>query len=595
MATRYNPYAMDANLSAGISNLTRALIGSAQDDAAIARGKASMAQAGASNALTRLRNEQTRGEANKNKFFNSYTGGLDKALGDANIVKSLFGNFGLPESEYVEKDVAFDDPLVTPKEGVSPGLAQAFYGSLDKPVPFKGNVPIEYNPEAMKGLVRTLFGNTLANPQQASEMGINLQEMGMNKIARDLILNSDQSATAMAKALLGDPSGKYDEAGSARYEVDEKNKTEIEKQKLKGKTDVKVAEIGAETDQIIAKGNFSNKIDLKKLDLKSRELIEAKRLEAENIYKRWEANELNKTNLKINDEKLALEEKIEKLKLQASKANNREKLRLEEKMKKLEIESKEKVEKMKNLTVRWKFRNQPITATFKPGEKIIWDPVTGARLGYEPNEDGLYITDGGRDPNKLRVTIGKKDVWIPKEDAEALNVTQNEKGQYIIKGAGYPEDQKKEQDVVEGFNDTFSEDFMMSLPEDIGKELAENRASVLMHIRSMAFKELKNKMKRDIPYDEAYADISAKYFTGVTEIGGGTFSTGEYVPNFIIDKAVNYALKPEMTMENWNKAVAQMRQDLRKDFKYPPETIEEILAHIKEKVREESALRAVRQ
>ena len=38
MATRYNPYALDPALSAGIGNLTKALIGSASDDAAIARG-----------------------------------------------------------------------------------------------------------------------------------------------------------------------------------------------------------------------------------------------------------------------------------------------------------------------------------------------------------------------------------------------------------------------------------------------------------------------------------------------------------------------------------------------------------------------------
>tara|TARA_R100001443_G_scaffold33680_3_gene47573 strand:+ start:13401 stop:15194 length:1794 start_codon:yes stop_codon:yes gene_type:complete len=597
MATRYNPYAMDANLSAGISNLTKALIGSASDDAAIARAKASMASAGASNALTKLRNEQTIGEANRNKFLQNYTGGIDKALGDANIVKSLFGNLGLPESEYVEKNVAFDDPLVTPKGGVSPGLAQAFYGDLNKPIPFKGNAPINYDQEAMAGLVRSLFGGTPGNPQQASEMGINLQEMGMNKIARDLILNSGQSNTAMAKALLGDPSGQYDEVGSAKYKVDKESETEIEKKRVEGKTDIKVAEIGSESDQIIAKGNFSNKTDLKKLDLKSAEKIEANRLKAEGIYKRWEAEELNKTNLKINEEKLILEEKIETLKIKAKTANDKERLKLEKQMKELEIKSKEKIEKIKNETVRWKHKNQPITATVKPGEKIILDAVTGARLGYEPNEDGLYMIDGGRDLNKLRVKIGKEDVWLSKEDAEALGVKKNDLGQYVIEGSGYPDTDKKEQDVVEGFNDSFSQDFMMSLPEDIGNKLSEDRSSVLMHIRSMAFKELKSQMNRDIPYDEAYANVTAKYFTGVTEIGGaiGDGIAQEFVPNFIIDKAVNYALKPGMTMENWNNAVAEMRKTLRIDFKYPSATIEGILDHIKEKVREESALRTVEQ
>ena len=55
MATRYNPYALDPALSAGIGNLTKALIGSASDDAAIARGRAS-------DALASYRQAQTQGQ-----------------------------------------------------------------------------------------------------------------------------------------------------------------------------------------------------------------------------------------------------------------------------------------------------------------------------------------------------------------------------------------------------------------------------------------------------------------------------------------------------------------------------------------------------
>ena len=54
-------------------------------------------------------------------------------------------------------------------------------------------------------------------------------------------------------------------------------------------------------------------------------------------------------------------------------------------------------------------------------------------------EDGLYIIDGGYDPSKVRVKIGKEDVILTKKDAELLNVKPNEKGQYIYKGSGYPD------------------------------------------------------------------------------------------------------------------------------------------------------------
>ena len=59
--SRRNPYALDPNLMQGFSNLTRALIGSASDDAALARARASDATAA-------LRKSQTTGVDQENEM-----------------------------------------------------------------------------------------------------------------------------------------------------------------------------------------------------------------------------------------------------------------------------------------------------------------------------------------------------------------------------------------------------------------------------------------------------------------------------------------------------------------------------------------------
>ena len=59
--SRRNPYALDPNLMQGFSNLTRALIGSASDDAALARARASDATAA-------LRKAQTTGVDQENEM-----------------------------------------------------------------------------------------------------------------------------------------------------------------------------------------------------------------------------------------------------------------------------------------------------------------------------------------------------------------------------------------------------------------------------------------------------------------------------------------------------------------------------------------------
>jgi hypothetical protein len=74
------------------------------------------------------------------------------------------------------------------------------------------------------------------------------------------------------------------------------------------------------------------------------------------------------------------------------------------------------------------------------GKKLVLDPETGERLGLKPNEEGLYVLDGGKDATKVAVKVGKEDVYLSKEHAEALGIKKNAKGLYVIPGAGYKSD-----------------------------------------------------------------------------------------------------------------------------------------------------------
>jgi hypothetical protein len=89
---------------------------------------------------------------------------------------------------------------------------------------------------------------------------------------------------------------------------------------------------------------------------------------------------------------------------------------------------------------RWKHENREIEMSVEAGKKLVLDPETGARLGLEPNEDGLYVLDGGKDATKVAVKVGKEDVYLSKEHAEALGIKKNAKGLYVIPGAGYASD-----------------------------------------------------------------------------------------------------------------------------------------------------------
>ena len=432
MATRYNPYALDPALSAGIGNLTKALIGSASDDAAIARGRAS-------DALASYRQAQTQGQKQSNEYLQDFNESIASFLSNPDAVTSVFDTLGLKSPV---RNIPRSAPVSYDAGGVDPGLASAMGVDTrtQNNVPFIERQGEPLPVETMRGLVSAILkGGVPGNPQQTSNMGLNIQELAKNNLARNLLLSSNQAPDRMAAILQGTSPGKYFDQGSARDLTEIEAATDIQQTEIETGGDIqreKIKTKGSKDEKIL---ELSAKKDMKAMELKSDAEIATEKNKVEQAYREFKVREDNKTDLakqKIINENSV---KIEKLKLNQKDKSEEKKREIEKEIAKLEEQTKLKIAKMKDDTVRFKFENEPVTITKKAGEQYVLNPKLGQRLGYEPNEEGLYVIDGGYDPSKVRVKIGKEDVLLTKKDAEILNVQPNEKGQYIYKGSGYPD------------------------------------------------------------------------------------------------------------------------------------------------------------
>tara|TARA_B100000965_G_C19596510_1_gene760492 strand:+ start:1558 stop:3318 length:1761 start_codon:yes stop_codon:yes gene_type:complete len=584
MATRYNPYAMDANLSAGISNLTKALIGSASDDAAIARGKASMASAGASNALTRLRNEQTKGEAQKTKLAEAFNQYGDAIVNDPEAVKRLAG-LVLPMSEYVEKDVSFDDPLISKGQGVSPGMASAIMGDISKKIPYKGEAPINYSEEALKGIVGSMFGNEPSNMNQATAGWGNIQEMAKNKLIENLVLDSDQSKDRMAYILSGKSPGQFFDKGSAKEFAELTSQTKKEVQEIK--------ETGLTSRHV--KG-LENNITLEKI----RELGKGKRQESQLLNEKYIANEEIKHKSKVSKMELALKEEMSRLKidqenatkkliaekkLEQKTANDQKKLELEKEIAEIKEANRVKIAKMTDSTKRWEFKNRTLTATYD--EVLIVSEEYALEKGIakqtEGRYKGLYTIDGGQDPSKKMVKLNaNQTVYMSEELANDFGIDVNEQGQFKAEGITTKDPTKDSQIAFDKFAEQFQNDIEVFTTEG---ELPNNH--VMGQMRTIFYDSAKSLMESsNISWADAYNQVKGKMLTGTTEIGGGVLSSGEFVPNFILDSAIAMELAGQFTAQKQGAFVKNLSQR----YKYNEDVIEGIIKYIaNESVRRQTS------
>jgi hypothetical protein len=94
----------------------------------------------------------------------------------------------------------------------------------------------------------------------------------------------------------------------------------------------------------------------------------------------------------------------------------------------------------KTAQAQWEHENATLEINVEPGKQVILSPKAGERLGLEPNDEGLYVLDGGPKPGSIVVKVGEEDVYLTEADAKALGIEKNDAGTYMIPGRAKPTD-----------------------------------------------------------------------------------------------------------------------------------------------------------
>ena len=92
----------------------------------------------------------------------------------------------------------------------------------------------------------------------------------------------------------------------------------------------------------------------------------------------------------------------------------------------------------KTTQAKWEHNNATLEINVEPGKQVILSPEAGKRLDLEPNNEGLYVLDGGPKPGSIVVKVGEEDVYLTEADATALGITKNDTGTYMIPGRANP-------------------------------------------------------------------------------------------------------------------------------------------------------------
>lgn len=339
-----NPYAMDPSIMRGVSNLTRALLGSASDDAASARAK--------------YYDAQTVGQKTANE--------RDAQLAEAGA--------NLAQNPQFQSVIAQAMGLNT--------MQPSFVGPPSSDTMRMGT-------PAANDLARTFLGE-YGNAQQMANAADTYGGARSSRMAESMILGgSDDQAERGALMLKG--GNKYNKPGFAMTELQADDAT------ARRQDDMQYG-IGGQGDR----------------DTRAQE-----------DTKMALGQEKNRNTRDVGMDKNARQERWEKYKTDVNAKVARDK------------------NEAADATARYEIDNEPVEINVTPGKMIILDPTTAEKLNVpvlnDPNSkfNGLHVLDGGPDPEKLLVKVGKGNVHLTKEHAEILNIKPNADGQYIIPGAGY--------------------------------------------------------------------------------------------------------------------------------------------------------------
>lgn len=192
---RQNYYAMDPALQRGVSNLTRALLGSASDDAASARA--------------RYYDEQTEGQQLKNTGLSEQLD-AQRTASQGNIFQNALANtFG----------AALNNGNL---------IKQPLPGGPQQSVPFLPNqnqMSQEDVTNQLGALARSMFGDGTGNPNQLSQMLDNIAGAGASRMAESMILGGSPDQAQRGALLMAPQGGQYQNPDFAGQKLGEEQAT----------------------------------------------------------------------------------------------------------------------------------------------------------------------------------------------------------------------------------------------------------------------------------------------------------------------------------------------------------------------------------
>ncbi len=392
---RFNPY-QNSQISDSISGIAKALIGSADTDAALARGRASDALAG-------YRNSQTNYQNQLSDYLGANTQAIADVLADGDQVKQLYEAFGL-------------------KSNIGQSIPDGGVGDMIAP-----NDVTPAATDGMRGLVRSmLFGGVPGNPQQSAAAGQTLADMVNQQEAYRLLSQSGQSPDRQAAIRLGRTLSEYFDPNSKQNEINADLAAALNEDKAR-------FGVGGQGDRDTNATNKTN-LEIENIKATSEEKQTTITATAEKEWQNYKTDvgltaSKNEADKKLEGENYKTNKEFElgKLELTDKTKTANKKITEEEETARLKISEDIKFEK-------WKVENETLEMVVEPGKQIVLSPKAGERLGITPNDQGLYMLDGGPKRDAVTIEVGDEDVYLTKDQAEAIGIKPNDDGIYMIPG-----------------------------------------------------------------------------------------------------------------------------------------------------------------
>lgn len=383
MAIKSNAYNFSNDLQRIGNSLANAMIGNAQDDAAIAR-------AGYYNA-------QTAGQELANRGMQGNLDAIEAASGGDIMRRSIAQSLGYDVN---------NGNLIQPVLPGGPQMSVPAFGPDQ--VNMDGNALMT----DLGNIARTLFGDGTSTANQVASALNTLGGAGSSRLAESMILSGDNNQAQRGALLMAPQGGQYQNPGFAMTELQTDDATARRDDDLNFQSRSQKNVLESQDRRYATDASETTKRELG-LDLNGRR-------------ERWERYKADQTLVGTRYKADAdADAAMYGANLDASVARDKN--------------------VMADNTVRWKHKNRTIEMAVEPGKVIVLDPDTADRLGIDAVNDtdskynGLHIIDGGPKPGQVVVKVGREDVYMDKATADALGIPKVD-GKYVVEGAGYKED-----------------------------------------------------------------------------------------------------------------------------------------------------------